>query len=111
MQDKNNILYSIVPANCTDRLQPLDVSINKAAKECLRRQFQEWYSNKVCQQFEEGKKAIAKSVDLRMSVVKPLSVKWLISVTDYIKSHPEMIKRMDSKRLEFSSEVTIMMHI
>ena len=83
--DKNNILYAIVPANCTDCLQPLDVSINKAAKECLRRQFQEWYSNNVCQQLEEGKKATA-------TVVKPLSVKWLISVNDYIKSHPEMIK-------------------
>jgi len=29
----------VVPANCTDRLQPLDVSVNKAAKEFLRSQF------------------------------------------------------------------------
>ena len=88
--DKNNILFAIVPANCTDRLQPLDVSVNKAAKECLRRQFQQWYSDKVCQQLEEGKKAT--SIDLRMSVVKPLSVKWMIGVNDYLKSHPEIIK-------------------
>ena len=40
----NNIRLAIVPGNCTDRLQPLDVSVNKSVKEYLRRQFQEWYS-------------------------------------------------------------------
>ena len=29
---ENNILFICVPANCTDQLQPLDVSLNKAAK-------------------------------------------------------------------------------
>ena len=29
----NGIHILIVPANCTDRLQPLDISINKTAKE------------------------------------------------------------------------------
>ena len=52
MLDKN---IAIVPANCTAGLQPLDVSsVNKAANECLRRQFQLWYSDKVCQQSKEG---------------------------------------------------------
>ena len=37
----NGIHILIVPANCTDRLQPLDISINKTAKEFLRRQFQD----------------------------------------------------------------------
>ena len=30
------ILFIRVPANCTDRLQSLDVSLNKAAKDFLR---------------------------------------------------------------------------
>lgn len=38
--EKNNILVALVPANCTDRLQPLDVSVNKAIKEYLRGKFQ-----------------------------------------------------------------------
>ena len=86
----NNILIAIVPANCTDRLQPLDVSVNKAAKEYLRRQFQEWYGDQVCKQLEEGK-AVA-SIDLKMSVVKPLGVKWLIGLYEYMESHRDIIK-------------------
>ena len=31
---ENNVFYVKVPANCTDRLQPLDVSTNKPAKDC-----------------------------------------------------------------------------
>ena len=33
--DNNNIRLAIVPANCTDRLQPLNVLVNKPAKEVL----------------------------------------------------------------------------
>ena len=46
--DTNNISVILVPPNCTDRLQPLDLSVNKAAKEFLRRKFHEWYAKQVC---------------------------------------------------------------
>ena len=42
--DSNNVKVVLIPPNCTDRLQPLDLSVNKAAKEFLRRQFQTWYA-------------------------------------------------------------------
>ena len=35
----HNIFYVTVPNNCTDRLQPLDLSINKAVKQYIRTQF------------------------------------------------------------------------
>ena len=34
----NNILIVRVPPNCTDRLQPLDISVNKAAKDFSKAQ-------------------------------------------------------------------------
>ena len=37
--EENHILVALVPADCTDRLQPLDASINKSVKEFLRDQF------------------------------------------------------------------------
>ena len=47
MLEENNIERVCVPANCTDRLQPLDLSVNKPAKEFLRGRFQEWYASQI----------------------------------------------------------------
>ena len=44
MLEKNHILIVKIPVNCTDRLQPMDVSVNKAVKDFLRQKFMEWYS-------------------------------------------------------------------
>ena len=82
---------AIVPANCTDRLQPLDVSVNKAAKEFLRRQFQEWYSEQVCQQLQDGDVTV-QLVDLKMSTVKPLGAKWMMGLYDYMKTRPDIMR-------------------
>ena len=87
--DENYIHRVVVPSNCTDRLQPLDVSVNKAAKEFTRRRFQDWYSQKICEQLKEDHPV--EPVDLKLSVVKPIGAKWLIELSDYLKSKPEII--------------------
>jgi len=40
--EENNILFVTVPNNCTNRLQPLDLSVNKPAKDFIRVKFREW---------------------------------------------------------------------
>ena len=88
--DSNNIDVVIIPANCTDRLQPLDLSINKAVKEFLRGKFQEWYASQV---FKQRKGQVEdKSIDLRLSIMKPLGARWMVDVYNHIKSKPDMIK-------------------
>ena len=37
--DAENINVVLIPVNCTDHLQPLDLSMHKAAKEFLRNEF------------------------------------------------------------------------
>ena len=91
--DKNNVHFVIVPANCTDRLQPLDVSVNKAAKEFLRRKFQQWYSDQVYTQIKNGtSEKAAVNVDLKLSIIKPLGAQWLIDLYDYFKSNTDIIQ-------------------
>lgn len=87
--EENHIHVIRVPANCTDRLQPLDVSVNKPAKTFLRQQFHKWYAEQICEQLQEKTEVVP--VDLRLSVVKPLGAQWMIKLYDYIKSKPEIV--------------------
>ena len=85
MLEENNILYVIVPANCTDKLQPLDLSVNKPAKDYMKQRFQEWYGGIICQQLEDK---VEEAVDMRMSIMKPLASQWIIDMYDYFQSKP-----------------------
>ena len=88
--DQNNINVVLIPPNCIDRLQPSDISVNKSVKDHLRGLFQSWYAGEIYSWYKEQKQQ--ESIDLRMSVVKPLSASWMISTINYIASKPEIIK-------------------
>ncbi len=79
--EDNCILYITVPNNCTDQLQPLDLSFNKAVKAYMQLKFQEWYGNIAYQQLEDGD---TENFDTRMSVKKPLGAQWMINCFDYV---------------------------
>ena len=87
--EKNNVSLVVVLPNCTDRLQPLDLSVNKAAKEHMRGKFQEWYANLVKQQLDKND---IEPPDLRLARMKPLGAQWIISTYEYLKSKPDIIK-------------------
>ena len=87
--DSHHINLVIVPSNCTDQLQPLDIIVNKAVKEHLRKQFNNWYSSQVSKQINNGAKL--QTTDLSMSVVKPLGATWMMNTSKYIKANPSII--------------------
>ena len=60
-----------------------------AAKEFLRRKFQEWYAMQIFNQHQG--KVDKKPVDLRLSIVKRLGAGWMIHLYDYLKTKPDMI--------------------
>lgn len=90
MLEENNIHVVSVPANCTDRLQPMDLSINKSVKEFMRGKFRDWFSEQVQEQLSEGKEI--SPVDLRMSTMKPLGARWLVSLYDYITENKSIVE-------------------
>lgn len=75
-------------ANCTDRLQLMDISINKAAKDFLWRKFNEWYSEQVAAQLGDGDidRLQAELVKLTTAAMKPVGAKWLVH--EYIQETP-----------------------
>ena len=74
--DSNHIFVVKVPPNCTDRLQPMDLSVNKAVKEFLRKKFQQWYSSEVESLCRKNGKFTP--VDLHMSELKPVGADWTV---------------------------------
>ena len=90
---RNNILCILVPPNCTDRLQLLDATVNKTAKDFLMRKFQEWYSERLLEQLDQGIEAKdLQPVDLRLSTMKPIGAEWIMSMFRYFSSNPDIIK-------------------
>ena len=90
--DDNYIDVVFVPPNCTDQLQPLDLSFNKPVKDFMRGKFQEWYSNQVLQNYEEGSSVGGmKPIQFPMSQMKPLGAQWLIELHQHMFTCPETI--------------------
>ena len=87
--EQNNISVVNIPANCTNKLQPMGLSINKSLKEVLKKQFGDWCSQMVFKDLEESRRV---PVDLRLSVMKPLNATWLKEAHKYLKSNPSIIK-------------------
>ena len=93
---ENNIHVCLLPPNTTDRLQPLDVSVNKPAKDFLRKKYEEWLAKQIVQQLEgEDVENIEEldlaPIDLSAAVVKHKSAKWLVELAEYMANHPEII--------------------
>lgn len=88
---KHNIVTVQVPPNCTDQLQPLDVSVNKPMKDEVKRNFQTWYANEVQTQLTKVPVHEVK-VDISAPVIKNKSIGWFMSAWNYITAHPDIIK-------------------
>ncbi len=77
----HNIHTCLLPANTTDLLQPLDVSVNKPANNFLRRKFQEWYSEQISDQLQDGQELSSFELDpiaLGLPIMKETVAGWVV---------------------------------
>ena len=84
----HNIVVIRVPANCTDKLQPLDVSLNKPMKDEMKKRFQSWYAEEVQKQLQAKVPLEQVKVELPSSVMKNKSANWLISSWQTLQQRP-----------------------
>ncbi len=86
---KHNKNYSFC-ANCTDKLQPMDVSINKPMKDEMKSQFQLWYASEVQKQLKDAIPINSVKVEVSGAAVKNKSANWIISSWHAIENKPDM---------------------
>ena len=75
--EKHCIIAVLVPANCNDKLQPMDVSINKPMKDEMKKRFQVWYVNEVQKQLKNVP-VDQVQVELTAAVMKDKCTNWII---------------------------------
>ena len=91
--ETNNIHVCLLPPNTTDLLQPMDVSVNKPAKNFLKRRFEDWYSQQLAKQFE-GRDVVStdlQPISLGLPVLKELGAKWMVEMAEYFAENPQII--------------------
>ena len=82
----NNILSTKIPPNMTDVFQPLDLTVNKFAKDFMKAVFSTWFSRQISVGLESGVELDDIEVDYRLSVLKPLHAKWLVEIYNHMST-------------------------
>ena len=91
--ESHRVHTCLTPPNIIDRLQPMDISVNKPAKSFLKKQFEMWYSHQVTQQLEgqDIETVAVAPIDLSMGMMKEIGAKWLVDMASYISDNPQFI--------------------
>ncbi len=93
--DSLNIEFVAVPANMTHFFQPLDLTVNKSAKQFMKNEFITYYSNTVREGLEKATPLEDIEVDFRLTTMKPLHAQWLVKMFFHItKRHANNTQRL-----------------
>jgi len=83
--DDNHIYVALIPPNCTDRVQLIDLSVSKPAKDFWNK-FRLGTQSRCVLNFK------AKLRNLLLThILKPLGAKWMIALFNYLNGRPKII--------------------
>ena len=78
-----NIECVYVPANMTHFFQPLDLTVNRCAKQRMKMEFIIYYSSAVKQQLDSGTDLEDVGVDFHLSVLKSMHARWRVNLYNF----------------------------
>ena len=83
----------IVPHNLTNKFQPLDFSVNKAAKSFIQNKYNDWFADQVFTQLQNGKDPTDVKIPSKLSDLKPIHARWIVDWYNHVIKEKEMIVR------------------
>ena len=98
MKDNHpNIIVLYIPPNCTGKLQPQDVVVQKPFKAGIEASFRQYQTQQFLKtqdlEGDENTAARKKLTDFRMSVIKPMTPDWIYAGWLSVARRPEMVRR------------------
>ena len=66
--------------------QPLDLTVNKFAKDFMKEKISTWFSRQISLGLENGVELDEIEVDYRLVVLKPLHAKWLVELYNHMST-------------------------
>jgi len=88
---ENHCEVVIVPHNLTNKFQPLDISVNKAAKSFVQNLYNDWFSNQIAEQLQKGNDPKDIKITTKLSTLKPLHASWIVKLYHHMCENSEMI--------------------
>ena len=89
---ENDLVNVHVPPNLTQKFQPLDINVNGVAKGFLKAEFQKWYTDQIQKQLDDGKGVYEVDIDTRLTRMKPIHARWIISLYDKLRNSEQLIE-------------------
>ena len=102
---KNRCEVVIVPHNLTNKFQPLDLTVNKAAKAFIQNQYNSWFSDQVARQLKSGKDPTDIKVSSKLSDLKPLHASWRVDLYKHMQGEDELILKGFKEAINDAQEV------
>ena len=97
LRSENYCEVVIVPHNLTNKFQPLDIRVNKAAKAFTENMYNEWFSNEFATQLSRSVDPTEGKITSKLSGLKPSHASWITDLNEHLKKETGMIiKGFDS---------------
>ena len=88
---ENNCEIVIVPNNLTNKFQPLDTNVKKAAKAFIQNHYSDWFSNEVSVNLKKGIDRGDIKITLNLCNLRPLHASWIADLYKHLSDNQEII--------------------
>ena len=88
--EKHNIQSVLIPATCTDHLQPLDISVHKSTKVFVQSEFQQRYAAQISNQLGNEDDRF-EPVEMSAPRVKCVGTQWLVCLYEHFMDSLDII--------------------